>query len=110
MLIRLPNRQWTEEQRRLALHRAYSLILSWPVQEAACQVDVALDPKANHPNLAGRPFADTAKPLMPAVAANRRTVRDASVAAGVSEKAPEPSLEDESAAGALEADDRDELR
>lgn len=33
MLTRLPNRQWNEEQRRLALHRAYSLILSWPAKE-----------------------------------------------------------------------------
>ena len=38
MLTRLPNRQWNEEQRRLALHRAYSLILSWPANETMVPV------------------------------------------------------------------------
>lgn len=101
MLTRLPNRQWNEEQRRLALHRAYSLILSWPATEAMLQVEVMPDISDNQSALTATPNSGATKPLMAAAATERRTAFAGSVGAGASETALQPVLEDDGSGGSL---------
>lgn len=43
MLSHLSKAHRTEEHRRVILHRAYSLILSWPIKEAESQAQTVGD-------------------------------------------------------------------
>jgi len=102
MLPQFPTGQWTETQRRLALQRAYSLILSWPAKETTLRDEVAPDKGDTQSNPTARPDSSAIRPLMPALTTGTRAVRPDRVGAEAIEKALQQALRDDALAGASE--------